>query len=187
MRACTLLSLLLSAAVILVGCGRAEDDVVGSPEPGKAAEASRDGYNVVMRGVVNDTLSGAAQFGDVFDSLSGDVTGVIELTTSADFAGGMFLTPGSDQWPATGNYPVNGNDGANAFTIAYRQGLYRIFQSRSGSITLTHVSDSLISGRFDAVLIGEVAEGGREPVRGEVNVSGSFSAQAGQPGYIIGP
>lgn len=186
MRAYALLLLFLTVAAVLAGCGRDEEVGDGIAAPSRVADVTDDGYSLVMLGVISDTLSGRAQFGDVYDTYTRQVTGVIELVTTADFAGGFFITPGEATWPGVGTHSINNDDAGDGFVVIYRQGLHRAFRARSGSLTLSVVSDTLIRGRFEAVMTGEVAERGREPVSGDINVVGSFSARPGQPGYIIG-
>ncbi len=180
--------LLLIVAVTVAGCGRDEELSVDGAAPTRNVDRSGDGYTVIMRGVVNDTLSGRAQFGDVYDQQTREVKTVLEFVTAADFAGGMFIVPVGSSWPEAGAYSLgDGRDSSGqGFRVVYRQGLYRAFSSRSGTLSLSTVTDTLIRGSFDAIMTGEVAERGREPVSGDVEVSGSFSARPGQPGYIIG-
>lgn len=183
-----ILLLLSAAAVLSIGCDRNGDDLAPDGSSTGVADADVDGYRVIFRGVVNDTLTGRAQFGDVYDAQTQQISPIIELITASDFAGGLFIAPGGNSWPNTGRFSVGdgAGDTGEQFTLVYRQGLYRAFRSSSGSLSLSVVSDTLIRGSFDVVMTGSVAERGREPVDGEVEVSGSFSARPGQPGYIIG-
>lgn len=184
----SLLSMLL-LIVHVAGCGDEIENGAGAGSPSGVAQEEGEGYRVILRGVVNDTLSGRAQFGDVYDQVTQRVNPVIELVTSDDFAGGMFIAYGGSRWPGDGRYTLSGStddENGDGFQLVYRQGLYRSFRATSGNIAFSVVTDTLIRGTFDAVMVGEVAERGRDPVEGEVEVTGSFGARPGQPGYIIG-
>ena len=183
-----MLPFLLIACALLAGACGAGDSGNGAVTTVGTSPDEVDGYRVTFRGVINDTLSGGARFGEVFDPRSNVTNAVIELVTTADFAGGIVIATGSRGFTGTGRFAFDAGGGVEdeGLTLIYRQGLYRAFRARSGTLTLTAVTDSLIRGSFDAVMLGEVAERGRDPVQGEVEVSGVFSATAGEPGYIIG-
>ncbi len=181
-------SLLVACALIVGACG-ASNDVNGVASTVGTNPDEIDGYRVTFRGVVNDTLTGGATFGHVFDTGTGVTNAVIELETTQDFAGGIVIATGGQGFATTGRYAFDAEEfarGNSGVTLIYRQGLHRAFRARSGTLTLTAVTDTLIRGSFDAVMVGEVAERGRDPISGEVEVSGVFSATAGEPGYIIG-
>lgn len=187
MRAYASFLLMLVMAAAAAGCDGEEQLSVDGATPTRATDETVDGYRVILRGVVNDTLSGRTQFGEVYDATRENLTPVIELVSNADFAGGMFITTNRASWPAEGRYPIGDGTGEGEhFRVVYREGLYRSFQSVTGSLLLSVSTDTLIRGSFDAVMRGEVAEGGREPVSGEIEVSAAFSARPGRPGYIIG-
>lgn len=176
----------LLAVLFLGACG---DDPANDLVVGTASADNVDGYRVIFRGVVNDTLSGRAVFGEVYDPETQTLTALVELVTTEDFAGGMFLGYSEPALPAAGRYAVDPSayaEGEDGFTLVYRQGLYRYFTARTGNVVFTAITDTLVEGTFDAVMVGEVAERGRDPVEGEVEVTGAFSARRGNPGYIIG-
>lgn len=158
--------------------------------PVRPAQETEDGYRAVFRGLVVDTLSGRSQFGHIIDPRTGQLNWIIEFITADDFAGGMFIASPTADLPSEERYGISADalddpDGNN-LALVYRHGLYRVFRARSGTISFSHISDTLVSGSFDAVLLGEVAERGREAIRGEAEVSGTFSARSGNPGYVIG-
>lgn len=185
-----LATVICAVLIILSGCG---DDPIAVDTDGTIARPvaeAEEGYRVIMRGLVGDTLTGRAQFGHVLDQNSGRLNWIIELVTADDFAGGIFIASPVDAMPEAGRYGVAADalsdPGADQLALIYRHGLFRVFRARSGSVTFNHVSDTLVSGTFDVILTGEVADRGREAVRGEAEASGSFSARRGQPGYVIG-
>jgi hypothetical protein len=173
------------------GCGGEDVGVTdGDALPVRTAQDVEDGYRMILRGIVTDTLTGRAQFGHVLEPRSGATNWIIEFVSAEDFAGGVFIAAPTEALPEARRYSITADALADpspdAFAVFYRHGLYRVFRGRSGSITFSHVSDSLVSGSFDAVLVGEVSDRGREAIRGDTEVSATFSARRGQPGYVIG-
>lgn len=176
--------------VSLAAC-RADDNLLDDGSaPVRAVQESDEGYRVIFRGLVVDTLSGRSQFGHIIDPRTRERNWIVELVMADDFAGGMVIALPSDQPPSESRYDVSidalEERPEGGAVLAYRHGLYRVFRGRAGSVTFTHVSDTLVSGNFDVTLVGEVAERGREAIRGESEISGSFAARPGQPGYVLG-
>jgi hypothetical protein len=183
-------AILCGAFILVSGCGDDPTASEGDVTAARPVVEADEGYRVVLRGQVADTLTGRAQFGHVLDQRTGQLNWIIELITADDFAGGMFIAAPFEAMPQAQRYAISAealSDPANSdFAVIYRHGLFRVFRARAGSLTFNHVSDTLVSGTFDVTLVGEVADRGREAVRGEAEASGSFSARRGQPGYVIG-
>lgn len=167
-----------------------EDSLLAAQE----AEAEGDDYRVVLTGIEPDTLSGRARFGPVIDGPTQRPLVVIRLDTGTDFGGGFFVTHGGERLPGPGTYPIGAPppDSLRArvaptgFAIVYRRGLLFDLASTEGSITLTAVTDTLVSGTFTARLTGTVARAGGRPQQGTLDAQGRFEAGGRGAGFILG-
>ena len=198
-RVCTwgaLLVLYLSIA----GCGRtgvpagADSTAVASAE--QEADETID-YEVFLSGAITDTLRGNAVFNTVWNPHTGKKRLVIQLETGAGPGAGMYITQDDTTMPSTGTYTLVPQDDSTdvqegRLAISYRQGMLRVLTSRAGSLTIEEVTDSIIAGRFEAEFWGQVVRVDRSPgvlpYRGPqaVDARGSFVAERGRIGYIVG-
>ena len=146
------------------------------------------GYEAFLFGTVTDTLRGNARFGDVLIQDTGAVVSVIVLEARGGFGGGIYITRGDTVMPQVGTYDladaaqVEAPEPPGQFVMRYQQGLQRQLASSGGRLTLETVSDTLIEGSFNATLRGLVS--GQSVV--DVRAQGTFSAEPGSVGYIIG-
>ncbi|HEX7071204.1 MAG TPA: hypothetical protein VF190_10375 [Rhodothermales bacterium] len=186
--AVSLLSLLIAA------CGSADEAARDTNQGvGDAEEEQSDAYRVILAGAATDTLSGGAVYGFVYNPRTGSEQFVVKLATGVDFVGGVFVARGNNQLPEERTYQLANvaeqPDSAlgDRFMIAYQEGLVRQLDSRDGSVTFTHVSDTLIAGTIEATLRGLIAPGGGGQLReDEVHLSGRFEAERGIVGFIVG-
>jgi len=183
----------MGVLLILSACG--SNDQAGTGGGEKEADESEERpmeYQVTLGNALSDTLEGLANFGRVQDPQTGDELFVIRLSTGFDFAGGIVISRRDTTLPTPGDYDLAlAADSAAAvpddkFFIIYREGMLWDLRSESGTLTFSIVSDSLIEGRFDATLQGEIADRGRELTEGEVHAVGRFRAGPGMTGYVIG-
>ncbi len=184
---------LVCAVLVWSGCG-SEDGAgegLGEVEAEEAAESPFQ-YEVRLGNAVSDTLQGNANFGRVADPRTGEELLVIRLSTGFDFAGGIVISRRDTTLPEPGDFDLSASADsiqaapAEDFFIIYREGMLRDLRSESGTLTFTTVTDSLIEGRFEATLQGEIADRGRELTEGEVYAVGRFRAVRGMTGYVIG-
>ena len=163
----------------------------GSSGEGDGDEEAAD-YEVLLGTPLVDTLRGDARFGLVTDSDTGHNVFVIELQTGFDFAGGFFLVYGNEGPPAPGTHdlvPLADSLGGvppGRYAILYRQGMLKDLVSREGQLTLSGVTDTLITGTFDVMLQGFLTNGQQRLPNAEVRARGRFQASPGNTGYIIG-
>jgi hypothetical protein len=149
-------------------------------------------YQVTLGNALSDTLRGVANFGRVQDPQTGEELFVIRLSTGFDFAGGIVISRRDTTLPKPGDYDLAVAADSSAavpddkFFIIFREGMLWDLRSESGTLTFSTVTDSLIEGRFNARLQGEIAERGRELTEGEVHAVGRFRAGSGMTGYVIG-
>lgn len=148
-------------------------------------------YEVVLRDALTDTLKGSARFGMVLDQQAGARTFVIDLDTGSDFAGGLILARRGEARPAAGTYRLvastdSTGDASDGFALVYREGMLKDFGAEQGTLTLAHVSDTLVQGTFEASLAGQLADQGRDMKAASARARGHFKARPGQTGYIIG-
>lgn len=188
----------LTRAIVMLtlsigGCG--SEDVPGNaalPEDADV-EASQHDYRVILAGAATDTLSGSAVFGYVVEPETGKELFVVKLETGLDVVGGLFVARGNRDLPEARSYAlVNTAEVADSelgdrFKISYQEGLLRRLRSRQGTVTFSHVSDSLVAGSIEATLRGEVASGRGGSIRvDDVHVSGRFEAGPGTIGFVVG-
>ena len=180
--------------LLISACGSAEEPAGNTVSASaQEEEEERQDYRVILSGAAIDTLSGSAVYGFVVNPETDSVRFVVKLTTGVDFVGGVFIARGNDQMPEERSYSLANNaevpDSSlgSAFAVAYQEGLLRQLTSREGSVTFSHVSDTLVSGTLDATLRGRVATGRGGEVRdGEIHVSGRFDARKGIVGFVVG-
>ncbi len=187
--------LLLVLILVAAGCSTAEDD---PPAPTDAAAAeqeitetdAKNDFTIYLSGAVQDTLRGRAAFGDVVISGTQKPFTLIDLRAGGDFTGGFFIVFDSTGLPPVGEVDfAAATDSAEATggtRIVYRRGLLVDLRSRSGSVTFTQVSDTLIAGEIDAALYGVEYEEGTEMPGVELRARGAFRAHPGNVGYILG-
>lgn len=203
-----LLPAVLVSVLVLAGCGEQLRRLGGEEPPGGTGEfgsaddsllvydvqPGEDDYRVELTGLVPDTLAGRATFGRVVDGPTGKVMSVVRLRTGLDFGGGFFILAPGDRFPAPGTYPISvvpdsmKAKGAqpDGIWVAYRRGLLFDLVSTQGTVTLTAVTDTLVSGRLDVTLAGTVALPGGSPQDGELRARGSFRAHDEGAGFILG-
>lgn len=192
-RSFTVIVCIAALAGAVSACGG--DEGVGDGGREAASDVSSDAspnYEVFLANALSDTLRGAANFGRVLDSRTGDELFVIRLSTGFDFAGGVVISRRDTVPPEPGTYDLSAPTDSlatvpvNKFLIIYREGMLRDLRSTAGTLTFSVVTDTLIEGRFDATLQGVIAERGRDLAKGEVHAVGHFRAAHGMPGYVIG-
>ena len=185
-----LIVLLLAGA--LLGCGKdetaAEEAIVGA---GEEEGASTYTYQVLLSSVVTDTLRGKASFGQMRDPQTGENLFVIRLASSYDFVGGFLIARRNPDLPAPGNFGIASAADSLAppesdFVVLYREGMLRDMRSLEGTLILTTVTDTLIAGRFNAVLSGYYMDADRRLSDARLQASGRFRAQSGVTGYFMG-
>lgn len=185
--ACSLLTI-----ITLGGCdtGESTGEQPGPFESVSGGESS-DEFRVVLANALSDTLSGRADFGVVVEPQSGKYYLVIRLAAGFDFAGGIVFARGDTTLPRAGEYqlfprPDSGAIGDHSFTLFYREGMQRNFEVESGTLVLDSVTDTLIVGRFDALLRGTFGGMERPNAGAEVHAVGRFRAENTLNGYVIG-
>ncbi len=188
-----------------MGCGDSDDDVIRNADanPGEELvdEEGEEGepadYHVFLSGALVDTLSGDAIFGEVWNPVTREHRLIIELVVGRGPGSGMYISQNDMSPPEPGTYslaPQEGQDAApeGTYAISYREGLLRIVTSRAGTLTIEEVTDSTITGQFDAELFGEVVRVNRNPgvlpYQGPqvLNAEGTFEAHRGTMGYVVG-
>lgn len=188
-----LAGLLICAVLVSSACGSGDGggEGVGEVQVEESAESPFQ-YEVRLGNAISDTLQGSANFGRASDPRTGEELLVIRLSTGFDFAGGIVISRRDTTLPTPGDYTLAATADSlegvptDEFFIIYREGMLRDLRSRAGTLTFTTVTDSLIEGRFDATLRGEIADRGRELTEGEVHAVGRFRAVRGMTGYVIG-
>lgn len=189
-RAVVLSSLFIA---LVAGCdsGDSAVDIAGGTASDAREERSTE-HRVILGNAILDTLAGRAEFGVVVEPESGDYHFVIRLATGFDFAGGLIMARPDTALPPPGEYSLGaGADstaaaGAAGFTMYYREGMQRNLRAESGTLTLSTVTDTLITGRFDAILRGMITGMDRAAGEAEVHAVGSFRADGDMNGYVIG-
>lgn len=178
----------LSAALLVWACG-AEDPAAPAGDAGEPSDVSTE-YEVVLANAISDTLRGRATFGRVYSPQEEITQLVIRLRSSYDFAGGVVITRRSDALPEERTYDLDRDSlrmaTGDQFVVIYREGMLYDLRSVGGSLTFSTVTDTLITGRFDATLRGHISEGSRDLEEGEVHAVGRFQAERGLSGYVIG-
>ena len=196
---------LLAALALLNGligaCDDAPDpDEAALPsrtaEPGDSAatvlnEAAGDGYRAFFYGILEDTLAGPAQFGQVLERRTGIVTDVIELPLPDRFMGGLYLskparepvTPGTHAFVDAAADSTQMPDG---WRVVFRRGLSTRLLSTDGQLQLETVTDSLWAGTFDVQLHGTVADATGRVLGHDVRARGRFRAEPGNVGFLLG-
>lgn len=184
------------AAVVVglsAGCGSGDSATQLTQASGaEDGEESTAEYRVVLGNALSDTLSGNADFGIVVEPATGTYRFVIRLATGFDFAGGIIIARSDTTLPQTGDYNIRtSTDTLTAgqpgeFAMFYREGMLRELRATQGTLTLSSVTDSLITGRFDVILRGTVANLNVEDGTAEVHAVGRFRADKDLGGYVIG-
>lgn len=192
-QACAVAVFALFVAVLAGGCGSGDSAVEANT--GASAESGEDSaseYRVILGNAISDTLRGSADFGTVVEPQTGNRRFVIRLATNFDFAGGMVFARGDTTLPAAGAYSLAtatdtlAETQPEAFTMFYREGMLRNLRAVGGTLTLSSVSDTLITGTFDATLRGTAANLNVGTTTAEVHASGRFRADRNIRGYVIG-
>lgn len=181
----------IAMAVLVSACKAEDQPVTPSAETSERRQQEPTAaYEVVLANAISDTLTGNASFGRVRNPREERRQLVIRLRSSFDFAGGVIITRMSADLPDEGTHDLAADSAKYAageqFVIIYREGMLRDLRSFSGTLTLSSVTDTLITGEFDAMLRGYISEGSRDLQAGEVHAVGRFRAQRGMSGYVIG-
>ena len=201
LRRCGAVLLLATCCIIGSACG----EEVADPEEVEAEialgeEAEQDetiDYQVYLSGAIQDTVQGNATFNTTWNPHSNTRKFLIHLMVGTGPGSGIYITQDDTARPTPGTYSlVKQSDTTevqeNAFAISYRDGLLRVLTSRDGQLVIESVSDTSISGHFDAELWGEVVKVNRGPGElpfpgpQQVNARGEFTAERGNIGYMIG-
>ncbi len=181
---------------LLVGaCGSTEDpngEVI--PASSDNARVESADFRLILGGSATDTLSGDATYGHVINPRTDRIQLVIKLEVGVDFVGGVFIARGDSLLPEERTYDLVNTEEAHpdsvpsgAFFVVYQEGLLRQLTSRDGTVSFSHVSDTLISGTLEATLRGHVGTGRGGQIRpGEIRMNGRFDAQRGIVGFIVG-
>lgn len=200
---------LLALVLLLLGASACTSDAQqDAPATGSdsvtvaAAEAEGDTgpeyrYEIVVRGMLRDTLRGRAQFGIVFDPVTRERQWVLSLRSGSDVTSGVYLARPDTVRPQAGTYtivnrpPVGRYDTLRAdtkesFSMIYRAGMRRSFNSQSGTLELTTATDSLIEGTIQATLQGTASPPGQPPREGTLTVTGEFRAEKSAVGFMFG-
>ncbi len=185
-------ALMLLLALTLAACASDEERPAGGEAPIEAgADPSAYAYEAFFAGALTDTLRGAARFGVMVDGRTGARRLVIALRTPDSGMGGLFLVPRRPELPEPGSHPLTAyNDSlsrpAGRFALVYRDGLLRRLSSVDGTLTFTTVRDTLLEGRFSARLRGTVVRAGAPLTEVQVTARGTFRAERGEVGFIVG-
>ena len=192
MRGLTALTIGLFAGLLLIGCRNDESAAEGAAVGEVEAIGSDYSFEVVLSNALADTLRGDATFGRMRDPHEGRDYFVIRLASRYDFAGGFVIARPKPELPEPGTFGIAAaadtieTAAEGDFILLFREGMLRDLRSRSGSLTISTVTDTLITGRFDAVLTGYISEGSRELPGSEVRATGRFRAESGVVGYFMG-
>jgi hypothetical protein len=194
--------LLLAAAAC--GSGPEEDaPATGNDSVTVAAAEAEEGsgpeyrYEVMVRGMLRDTLSGSAQFGIVFDPVTRRRQWMLSLRSGNDVTSGVYLARPDTARPQAGTYQIVSRppvarydslrpDGKESFTMIYRAGMRRSFHSQSGTFELTAATDSLVEGTFRVTLEGTASPPGQPPREGTLTLTGEFRAEKRNVGFMFG-
>ncbi len=185
----------LLAAVLLAGAAACASEAgrPGAPadaSAGVAEDAARYDYEAVFSGALTDTLQGQADFGTVVASDVRQERFVIVLKSRDDPLGGLVFSRPDAARPAPGTYALSAEAGAarraSGFRLTYREGMRRTLHATAGTLTLRVVRDTLIEGSFRADLEGTVARPGQAPRQSLADVRGSFRAESGSVGFLLG-
>jgi hypothetical protein len=191
------LALLLLAAA---ACGSGGEMGTSTPADTTASEED-DGpeypYEIIVQGMLRDTLRGRAEFGRIFDPGTGRQKWVLSMRAGGDVTSGIYLARPDTGRPQTGTFDIIGRapvgesdtlraNGADAFTLVYRAGMRRSFHSESGTVEFTTATDTLVEGTFQATLEGSASLPGQPPRSGIVTLQGEFRADKATVGFMFG-
>ena len=169
-------------------------DTTATPEEDDGPEFR---YELVMRGMLRDTLRGYAEFGVVFDPVTRREQWVLSMRSGSDVTSGVYLARPDTTRPQAGTHqivsrrPLGAADsmraqGTNTFTMIYRAGMRRSFHSGSGTLELATANDTLLEGTIQATLQGTASPPGQPPREGTITLEGEFRAEKGTVGFMFG-
>jgi len=195
-----LAALLLAAAAC--GSGGEMAPSTAAADSTERAEGEDDGpdypYEIIVQGMLRDTLRGSARYGRIFDPGTRRQKWVVSMRSGSDVTSGVYLARPDTSLPQTGTYDIVESDlarpldslrakGADAFTLIYRAGMRRSFASQSGTVELTTATDTLVEGTFEATLEGSASLPGQPPREGVITLRGEFRAEGGRSvGFMFG-
>ncbi|HEY3012613.1 MAG TPA: hypothetical protein VGJ36_07710 [Gemmatimonadales bacterium] len=137
-------------------------------------------FRAALTGDVRATISGTATFGRVTGGIGAPDAFTLNLGTDS-FLGAVLFTRTTGTGLSVGSYPVSdaghGSDEIQALVMLGRAdrpaGVFRV---QSGTLTITSVSDHLLTGLFALDATGFLASAPQRENQ-QVHVSGSFTAR----------
>ena len=179
---------------VVAACGAGEGGVsVAEEGAADGGNAPAYAYEVFLEGrALTDTLRGPATFNAVVNGKTQATLLVVAMEAGVDLTSGFFLTHPGDERPAVGTYPIGppadslAGGAAPGFAAIYQEGMRRRLTSTGGTLRLTVATDTLLEGSFTADLRGTVALPGEPPRLMHLDARGTFRAEKGAVGFVVG-